>query len=153
MQQATLAVEWSEWDRQLVNLQAALKDDSTAPPASLGADDFPCVSSMTPPCFPLVDAGLKAEMRPALAPELVRQLDAATEEALICDMDAPYQPIGGAPVAPAAAAVAAPAAGAVPGGAVLRKNSGLFKESVSRGLCIGEYAPTGTQPVEPVYQG
>ena len=74
-----LARQWDAWDAELVNLRAALADDTTKPPPSLKAEP---TTPPTPPSFPLPDSGQLHAMRPPLAPEVIAQLDAATAEAL-----------------------------------------------------------------------
>jgi len=103
---AALMRQWDQLDVDLAHLATALATDTTPPPVPLDepVDDFPCVSSIADPSFPLADSGLRAATRPALSPELLKQLDQATEASLDCEPLAPYRPIGQAPAAEVAAA-------------------------------------------------
>jgi hypothetical protein len=76
-----LTRQWDAWDAELVNLRAALADDTTKPPPPLKATPAAALTT-TPPSLPLPDSGQLCAMRPPLTPEVIAQLDAATAEAL-----------------------------------------------------------------------
>ena len=105
---AALLRQWDQFDVDLAHLGEALLADSTPPPIAFDEpfDDFPCVTSTAPPSFPLTDSVtsiMRAAARPALSPDLLQQLDEATEASLDCEPLALYRPIGQAPVAEVAA--------------------------------------------------
>lgn len=103
---AALMRQWDQLDVDLTHLREALDTDTTPPPLAIDelVDDFPCVTSTAPPSFPLDDAGIRAAARPALSPDLLKQLDQATKASLECEPLAPYRPIGHTPATEVAAA-------------------------------------------------